>query len=211
MTINDRLVINFNGGIMARYTSLDPNKYILIRQAAIDLFYKQGINNTNMQEIAKEAGIAKGTIYLYYSSREDLIDHIFNYSLSLHIEASMKDVEIQSSNSEKLKKRVKNILFWNHEYPKEASIVSAYYKPVNIVGTDDVSLKESYEINKVFLQEGIEQKEFKELPLEFLCKMFFSSVEGISTYIRKHPSVLEDEKLLEAMVETTVAGLRKVK
>lgn len=196
---------------MARYKSLDPNKYILVRQAAIDLFYKQGISTTSMQEIAKEAGIAKGTIYLYYKNREDLIDHIFNYALNSHIEASMKDVEIQSSNSEKLKKRVKNILIWNYEYPKEASILRAYYKPVNVAGIEDVFFKKSYEINKVFLQEGIEKKEFKELPLEFLCKMFFSSVEGISTYIRKTPSTLEDEKLLEAMLETTVSGLRTVK
>jgi len=196
---------------MARYTSLDPNKYILIRQAAIDLFYKQGINNTNMQQIATEAGIAKGTIYLYYKSRDDLVDYIFNYCLDLHIEASMKDIDLQNSSSEKLKKRVKNILRWNNDYPKESSIVSEYYKPVNVVGTDNVSFTRSYEINKIILKQGVEKGEFKELPLEFLCAMFFSSVEGISTYIRRNRQVLENEGLLEKMLETTVAGLRSLK
>jgi len=196
---------------MARYTSLDPNKYILIRQAAIDLFYKQGINNTNMQQIATEAGIAKGTIYLYYKSRDELVDYIFNYCLDLHIEASMKDIERQNSSSEKLKKRVKNILWWNYDYPKESSIVSEYYKPVNVVGTDNVSFTRSYEINKIILKQGVEKGEFKELPLEFLCAMFFSSVEGISTYIRRNRQVLENEGLLEKMLETTVAGLRSLK
>ena len=194
---------------MARYTSLDPNKYILIRQAAIDLFYKQGINNTNMQQIATEAGIAKGTIYLYYKSRDELVDYIFNYCLDLHIEASMKDIERQNSSSEKLKKRVKNILWWNYDYPKESSIVSEYYKPVNVVGTDNVSFTRSYEINKIILKEGVEKGEFKELPLEFLCSIFFSSVEGISTYIRRNRQVLENEELLEMMLETTVAGIKK--
>lgn len=194
---------------MARYTSLDPNKYILIRQAAIDLFYEQGVENTNMQQIATAAGIAKGTIYLYYNSREDLLENIFNYCLDLHIEASLKDVENQNRCSEKLKKRVKNILVWNYENPKESSFISTYYKPINVAGTDNVSFTRSYDINKSILKEGIEKGEFIDLPLTYLCTVFFSSVEGISTYIRKNHQVFQEEGLLEQMLETIVAGFKK--
>ena len=194
---------------MARYTSLDPNKYIAIRQAALDLFYKQGVDNTNMQQIATAAGIAKGTTYLYYNSREALLDNIFNYCLDMHIEASMKDLDNLSSCSEKLKKRVENILVWNYENPKESAFISTYYKPINLVGTDNVSFTRSYDINKSIIKEGIEKGEFIDLPLSYLCTVFFSSVEAISTYARRNPHVFQEEGLLERMLETIVAGIKK--
>lgn len=194
---------------MARYTSLDPNKYIKIRDAAITLFYNQGIDNTSIQQIANEAGIAKGTIYLYFKNRGDLISYIFNYCLNLHIEASMKDVEVQKSSSDKLKKRVKNIILWNMDFPKESSVARAYYKPVNVVGTENVAFSRSYEINKEFIMTGVEMGEFKQLPLEFLCNIFFSTVEGISTYVRNNTHVLKDKVLLEKMIEATVDSIRK--
>lgn len=195
---------------MARYASLDPNKYILIRNAAIELFYKQGIDNTSINEIAKEAGIAKGTVYLYFKNREDLVDSVFNYCFDIHMKESMKDVELQKNCSDKLKKRVKNIILWNHENPKESSIISSYYRPVNIVGTENVAFTKSYEVNKILIEEGIKNGEFKNLPLDFLCSIFFSSVEGMSIYVRKHPEVINNDELLEKMLNSIVDGIRSI-
>lgn len=197
------------GETMARYTSLDPNKFILIRQAAIDLFYQKGINNSSMQEIAKEAGIAKGTIYLYYNNRDELVTSVFHYCYELHMEASMVDVEIQKSNSEKLKKRIKNLLLWNSSHPKESSMISSYYRPVNLAGTEESVFAKSYDINKGYLRDGIADGEFKKLPLDFLCALLFSYVEGISTYIKSNRDLVEDQEQLEKMLETMVSGFKQ--
>ena len=159
---------------MPRYKSLDPNKFILIRNAAIELFYEQGIDNTSISQIAAKAGIAKGTIYLYFKDREELVANIFNYCFEMHMKASVKDVELHTSCSDKLKKRVKNILQWNIDFPKESSIISTYYSPVNISGTENVSFAKSYEANKALIEDGVKNGEFKVLPVEFLCSIFFS-------------------------------------
>ncbi|MDU6828393.1 TetR/AcrR family transcriptional regulator [Campylobacter sp.] len=44
-----------------------------IIQAAINAFLKNGVNNSTMELIAKEANIAKGTLYLYFNSKQELI------------------------------------------------------------------------------------------------------------------------------------------
>jgi AcrR family transcriptional regulator len=44
-----------------------------IRDAALRVIAKKGLGETTMQEIAAEAGIAKGTIYLYFDNRDDLL------------------------------------------------------------------------------------------------------------------------------------------
>lgn len=45
-----------------------------IREAAMRVVGRKGLANATVQEIASEAGVAKGTIYLYFRSREEVIE-----------------------------------------------------------------------------------------------------------------------------------------
>jgi len=45
-----------------------------ILEAFLKALLKYGLHNTTMIKIAQEAGIAKGTLYLYFDSKENLID-----------------------------------------------------------------------------------------------------------------------------------------
>lgn len=49
-----------------------------ILKAGMDTFIKYGFNHSSMARIAKEAGMAKGTVYLYYDSKESLSLCILN-------------------------------------------------------------------------------------------------------------------------------------
>ncbi len=53
----------------------------LIMQAALKVFSKNGYSPTALDEIAQEAGIAKGTLYLYFKDKEDLISSTLMYVL----------------------------------------------------------------------------------------------------------------------------------
>ena len=44
-----------------------------IVQAALDLFVEKGFSSAKMDEIAKRAGVTKGTVYLYFPSKEELL------------------------------------------------------------------------------------------------------------------------------------------
>ena len=43
-----------------------------ILDAAMRVFCRRGFHKTNLEEVAREAGISKGTIYLYFKNKEDL-------------------------------------------------------------------------------------------------------------------------------------------
>lgn len=53
-----------------------------IQQAALRVIGKKGLADTTIQEIADEAGVAKGTIYLYFESKEDLVQRTAELALS---------------------------------------------------------------------------------------------------------------------------------
>ena len=55
----------------------DDNKIPMIQQAALRLVIQTGFSGLKMQDVAKEAGMATGTLYIYYPSKEDLINELF--------------------------------------------------------------------------------------------------------------------------------------
>jgi len=55
----------------------EGNKEAVILESAIKIFAKHGYHNSRISQIAKEAGIASGSVYLYYKNKEDLLARIF--------------------------------------------------------------------------------------------------------------------------------------
>lgn len=55
------------------------DKYQRILGAAIKVFAKQGFFQSTVSQIAKEAGVADGTIYLYFKNKDDILVQFFNF------------------------------------------------------------------------------------------------------------------------------------
>jgi TetR/AcrR family fatty acid metabolism transcriptional regulator len=53
------------------------NKRTLITNAAVDVFAEKGFHQARIADIAKRAGVADGTIYLYFKNKEDLLLSVF--------------------------------------------------------------------------------------------------------------------------------------
>lgn len=78
-----------------------------IIQAAVSFFAEKGYFSTSMQEIAKDCGVSKGTLYNLFDSKEDLLIQVFDYSHEKMLE-NIKVVDFESSLSpkEKLIKKI---------------------------------------------------------------------------------------------------------
>jgi TetR/AcrR family fatty acid metabolism transcriptional regulator len=55
------------------------HKYHQILEAAVKVFARQGFHQSTVAQIAKEAGVADGTIYLYFKNKDDILVQFFNY------------------------------------------------------------------------------------------------------------------------------------
>lgn len=51
-------------------------KEIKLMETAFSLFTQRGVNNTSIQDIADEAGVGKGTFYLYFKDKYDIRDKV---------------------------------------------------------------------------------------------------------------------------------------
>jgi TetR/AcrR family fatty acid metabolism transcriptional regulator len=89
--------------------SINPDRPIVadkreaILRAAISVFAHNGYFNSKVADIAGEAGVADGTVYLYFKSKEEILHSIFDRSMEEAIAAGRKELKRISDPREKLR------------------------------------------------------------------------------------------------------------
>jgi TetR/AcrR family transcriptional regulator, fatty acid metabolism regulator protein len=64
----------------------NPEKYDAILRAAISVFSRNGFFNSKVADVAREAGVADGTVYLYFKNKDHILVSIFEYVMDEAIE-----------------------------------------------------------------------------------------------------------------------------
>jgi TetR/AcrR family fatty acid metabolism transcriptional regulator len=92
MNIHSAMPLN----AVARKSDAPPGpKRDAILRAAIDVFAERGYFNAQVADIARAAGVAAGTVYLYFKSKDDLLISIFEKSMReglAHSRAAVADL-----------------------------------------------------------------------------------------------------------------------
>ncbi|MEO0302002.1 MAG: TetR/AcrR family transcriptional regulator [candidate division WOR-3 bacterium] len=78
-----------------------------ILESAISVFLEKGFYNARVEDIAEKAGIAKGTVYLYFKDKRDL----FLSSIRYEIEKFYVKIEGIIKGNLKPQRKLKNLLF----------------------------------------------------------------------------------------------------
>jgi TetR/AcrR family fatty acid metabolism transcriptional regulator len=83
--------------------SLTTDKREAILRAATSVFAHNGYFNSKVADIAREAGVADGTVYLYFKSKEDILHSIFDRNVAEALDAARKRIERVTDPKEKLR------------------------------------------------------------------------------------------------------------
>jgi AcrR family transcriptional regulator len=75
-------------------TGKHEDKQKLLVDAAVDLFYEKGFQKTRISDIVGRAGVAQGTFYLYFKSKDDVFLHICREFTRLFIVVIEEDKEL---------------------------------------------------------------------------------------------------------------------
>jgi TetR/AcrR family fatty acid metabolism transcriptional regulator len=75
-----------------------------ILRAATTVFAHNGYFNSKVADIAREAGVADGTVYLYFKSKEEILHSIFDRSVDEALAAARKQIQLISDPRDKLRR-----------------------------------------------------------------------------------------------------------
>src|SRR5215203_4911641 len=93
---------NRSPGAQARAVSGDKREAIL--RAAIKVFAEKGYFNSKVADIAGEAGIADGTVYLYFKSKDEILHSFFDRAMEDFIAEGKKQLAEIQKPEEKLRR-----------------------------------------------------------------------------------------------------------
>jgi TetR/AcrR family transcriptional regulator, fatty acid metabolism regulator protein len=85
-------------------------KYEAILRAAIKVFAGSGFFNSKVADVAREAGVADGTVYLYFKNKDDILVSIFNYYMEEALAAGKASLAETDDPVEKLRRIVRTHL-----------------------------------------------------------------------------------------------------
>lgn len=139
-----------------------------IAKAAEQLFTIKGIANTSMNDIAKEAGYSKATLYVYFKNKEELISVLVLESMQKLFDYIKQALEENDSTKERYKRICDGLVKYQEEFPFYFKMV---LETINIDFATTQFLPEEKEtfligeqINdllKNFLEGGIKQGEIR--------------------------------------------------
>ena len=86
----------------------NADKEQLVKQTAIDMIVKSGLEGFSMNKLAKACKISVATLYIYYKDRDDLILNIAMESGKLMSDAVIKDFDPELPFEDGLRQQWKN-------------------------------------------------------------------------------------------------------
>lgn len=195
---------------MDKIAKKKSEKYIRLIDCAFDLFEKRGPHVVSIDEIVKAAGVAKGTFYLYFQDKYDLIsklilDKAARYMRELNFRSNV--IETPAEFDETLLSYLEYVCRF---LEKNKTLTLLIDKNINVcvnalIETTDSPLYALYEeIKKYLLRCGIEEKEI-DVKLYLCVELIVSSC--CNAILREHPYGLCEVKCnLHKIILHAIAG-----
>jgi AcrR family transcriptional regulator len=164
--------------------------------AAYELFTTQGIHNTAISDIVKKAGVAKGTFYLYFKDKYDVLDKIILDKSSEILVEAIENTNIKEFDSfeEKLLYFIDSII----EYLKQNKLLlKLIYKNLSW-GVVRKAYKDYKGINEIYymFEEGLKDHDLKEGDIEKIIFIILELVGSVcySCIVLREPTNIDEMK-----------------
>ena len=161
-------------------------KRLDIARASIELFVAKGMQQTSIDEIAKSAGVAKGTVYLYFKNKEEIIFTIWDMLSQQHDEAFLKRITPEMSAKEKILEYF-NFSECEKEHDKE-QMLTLYQHFISSMLVDKTGLygayferffQQDYDFISSWLNDGIAKGEITVGNVDLLTYTIIMLLKGV--------------------------------
>ena len=172
---------------MARPKSEDKRSAIL--DAATRLFAERGLAAAPTSEISKRAGVAEGTLFTYFETKDDLINSLYREIKLELADAMMSDFPRKKNVRTRLRHVWDRYANWGIANPKQRKVLAQ-------LQVSEVLTKESKDAGgapfvefQAMIRDAIEQRIFRsDLPVELISKSLATLVEATIDLTVSNPS-----------------------
>ena len=180
-------------------------KYQSILDAAVKVIAANGYGNSQINKIAREAGVADGTVYIYFDSKEEMMIDVFNDFLGGFIEEIRLEMAQIPDSPGKLKKLVKaHLTIVESNYEKAVVCLVELRRPDPILreAMGEV-LRRYFQLIEQLVEEGQADGSFNpDLDKRLVRRMIFGTLDEIVTswVWRRRPGLADQAPIVSNMM-----------
>ena len=186
--------------------------------AALEVFVEHGFAATKLDDVARKAGVSKGTLYLYFESKEELFMAVVRETIVpniVHAEALMTEFQ---GDAKDLFRELIGLWFRQLSSVNMAGISKLMFAEAanfpdlaQFYHTEVIARGESMMVQ--LLERGMQSGEFRQLDLTVMPKIIIAPVVMLMLWSKSfcvcdvRPIVADD--YINAYIENTILGLLK--
>ena len=207
--------LNINNNMSPRIVDKELKKKKIL-QAAMKMFAQKGIVKAKMIDIAKEAGIGKGTIYEYYQSKEEIFEDAFHHF------TEQADTEI-AKRLFKLDDPIEKLESWIDGWMETIHIHSIDFIEIMIdfwaEGVRNRQLDTVFDMNRIYneyritiariLDEGIAKGTIRKLNSVLIASILVAAMDGLALQWVIDRDAFQLKEATKALKVSFIEGIRK--
>ncbi len=192
-------------GILERKEREKQMRHDMISDAAEAVFFEKGLRAATLDEIAERAEVSKGTIYLYFSSKEDLYCTLMTKGLVLLLEAFRATKPEEFGPVEAIDRLGEAYLTFSREQSYLFKMLSAIESPTvneNVSPSVFSSLEDASDnilgYVATFIRKGMDEGAFrKDISAHEAVVLFWVSLSGILN-LKERSSAMKAGNVMKA-------------
>lgn len=174
------------------------NKRQQILEATEKLIVTQGLHALSMQQVAKEAGVAAGTIYRYFKDKDDLIIQLRNASLETFAKEMLAGFD-KGTDAERFKQVWLNLVAIDRTNKVNRMTFEQYFGLPGVDSVEQMAYEKVIFADLVkFFEDGVASGKFHQLSIELLFAIAFEPAISLSWKIRRRNFQFSEEDLEKA-------------
>lgn len=192
-----------------------------IVQAAEQVFFSKGFDRSTMDDVAEKAELSKGTLYLYFTSKEDLHMAVARKAIHLLREYTQKATEEDGSALEKLGRMGRSCIEFSRTHPDRMKAIMTLeeLEPMAVSASVSDVQKMIYQESTVgsvieLVELGVQEKVIRsDIPALLVAHTLWMTVLSVIRFVTMKSGLLEvlelsQDQLLESHFELVLNGIR---
>jgi TetR/AcrR family transcriptional regulator len=180
----------------------------LIFESAINIFSESGYRGATMDDIATNAGLAKGTLYYHFASKEEIFNFIVEEGLKILQNQVIEIQDINIGPIEKLIKICRIQLTFLYGYTNFFKVVmSQLWGNENRQNELRQKLRKYIGEIEINIKRAMENGQIKKGDTELIAFQFFGSLCSSAIYESIHIEKISLEDIIDSTITFTLKGL----
>ncbi|MFT4023085.1 MAG: TetR/AcrR family transcriptional regulator [Flavihumibacter sp.] len=185
----------------------DQNKVEAIYKALLNLVRQKGLAGITMQEIAREAKMATGTLYIYFKNKETLVAALADKCVQHVASCLFKDYSADDSFKNGFAKIWMNIVRHRIEFFNESLFIEQSFHSPFLNEESRLALKKNFDPLLLSLQRGKNEKIIKDIDSFWMLAFIIGGINEIArrvNYFNKKAS----QQVLETNFQLCWDGIK---